>query len=97
MASRYPAIALLFEVGIPPHDDVREEVAGPSRGRSRGAIGSRCRPVIALTIPRPAGLFDSLSAVFCWSVHFGVRLQLRSPVLISPTGSRCHRTTSGAV
>lgn len=50
--------------GSPPHDDVREEVAGPSRGRSHGTIGSCCRPVIALAIPRPAGLLDGLSAVF---------------------------------
>jgi hypothetical protein len=33
----HPAIALLFEVGIPPHDDIREEVAGPSRERSHAA------------------------------------------------------------
>lgn len=94
---QYPAIALLFEVGIPPHDDVREEVAGPSRGRSHGAMGSCCRPVIALTIPRPAGLLDGFAAVFWCLVYGGVRLRQHSPALIFPIGSRCHRTTCGAI
>lgn len=65
--SKSPASALLFEVGSPPHDDVREGLAGPSRGRSHEAslvsAADRLSPSPFLVLP------DALTALRLYLVN----------------------------